>query len=66
MNATSKLLKHRFNPHIKLSKTSLNNNNNNNNNKKCKAFKIQNTHTLNKFNQIYISKTSQDSLMSIH
>ena len=63
MNATSKLLKHRFNPHIKLSKTSLNNNNNN---KKCKAFKIQNTHTLNKFNQIYISKTSQDSLMSIH
>ena len=24
------------------------------------------THTLNKFNQFYISKTSQDSLVSIH
>ena len=35
---------------------------------KCKAFMIQNTHThtLNKSNQFYISKTSQNSLVSIH
>ena len=26
----------------------------------------KNTHTLNKSNQFYISKTSQDSLVSIH
>ena len=28
--------------------------------------KMQNTHTLNKSNQFYISKISQDSLVSIH
>ena len=34
--------------------------------KKFSSAKIQNTHTLNKINQFYISKTSQDSLVSIH
>ena len=36
--------------------------------KKCYAHRSQNTHahTLNKFNQFYISKTNQDSLVSIH
>ena len=36
--------------------------------KNAKHSKIQNTHTytLNKANQFYISKTSQDSLVSIH
>ena len=37
---------------------------------KCYAHKSQNTHThthtLNKSNQFYISKTNQDSLVSIH
>ena len=37
---------------------------------KCHAYRSQNTHThthtLNKSNQFYISKTSQDSLVSIH
>ena len=50
MNATSKLLKHRSNQHIKLSKHLL-----------TYMQSIQDpkhTHTLNKSNQIYISKTS--------
>ena len=34
--------------------------------KKWQAFWSQNTHKLNKSNQFYISKTSQDSLVSIH
>ena len=63
MNPTNKLLKHRSNQHIKLSKTSFN--------KNCKAFKnpkhtYTHTHTLNKSNQLYISKTSYNSLVSIH
>ena len=33
---------------------------------KCYAHRSQNTHTLNRFNQFYISKTNQDSLVSIH
>ena len=33
---------------------------------KCYAHRSKNTHTLNKSNQFYISKISQDSLMSIH
>ena len=58
---SSKLLNQRSKQHFKLSNTSLNQ-------KKCEAFMIQNAHThaLNKSNQFYISKTSQDSLMSIH
>ena len=32
----------------------------------CKAFMIQKTHTHNKFNQFYISKTSYHSLISIY
>ena len=42
----------------KPSKTSLNNN--------FEHIDPKNTHTLNKSNQFYISKTSQDSLVSIH
>ena len=34
--------------------------------RKKKAFMIQHTYTLNKSNQFYISKTSYDSLLSIH
>ena len=36
--------------------------------KKCQAFRSKNTHThtVNKSNQFYISKTSQNSLVSIH
>ena len=44
----------------KLSKTSLNNN------FKHKDPKNTHTHTLNKSNQFYFSKTSQDNLVSIH
>ena len=33
---------------------------------KCYAHRSQNTHTLNKSNQFYISKKSQDSIVSIH
>ena len=33
---------------------------------KCYAHRSQNTHTLNRSNQFYISKTNQDSLVSIH
>ena len=64
MNATSKLLNHRSNQHVKLSKTSLN--------KKMQSIQRSNTHThththtLNKSNQFYISKTIWDSLVSIH
>ena len=32
----------------------------------CYAHRSQNTHTLNKSNQFYISKTNQDSLVSIY
>ena len=46
--------------HFDLSKTSLNN-------KNVKHFDPKtHTHTLNKSNQFYISKTSQDSLASIY
>ena len=57
---SSKLLNQRSNQHIKLSKTSIKQ-------EKCKAFKIQDihTHTLNKSNQFYISKISQDNF-SVH
>ena len=46
--------------HFNLSKTSLNKKN-----AKHKDPKTH-THTLNKSNQFYISKTSEDSLVSIH
>ena len=45
--------------HFKLSKSSLNK-------KKVEHIDPKNTHTLNKSNQFYISKTSQDSLVTIH
>ena len=47
---------------FKLPKSSLNK-------KKCQAFRPKthtHTHSLNKSNQFYILKTSQDSLVSIH
>ena len=47
--------------HFKLSKSSLNNKN-----VKHLDPKHTHTHTLNKSNQFYISKTSLDSLVSIH
>ena len=47
------------NQHFKLSKTSLNK-------KSVKHFDPKHTYTLNKANQFYISKISQDSLVSIH
>ena len=55
----SKLLNQRSKQHFKLSKTSLNK-------KNVKYFNPKLTHILNKSNQFYISKTSQDSLVSIH
>ena len=60
---TSKLLKHRSNQHVKLSKTSLNQKkkkkkNNNNNNANHSLIQNTHTHTLNKSNRFYISKTS--------
>ena len=51
--------------HFNLSKTSLNKTKTKKK-KKCKAFidpKHTHTHTLNKSNQFYISKISQDSLV---
>ena len=60
MNAISMLLKNRSKQHFKLSKTSLNKKN-----VKHLDRKHTHTHTLNKSNQFYISK-SQDSLVSIH
>ena len=52
-------LNQRSNQHIKLSKSSLD--------KNFKHMDLKkHTHTLNKSNQFYISKTSQDSLVSIH
>jgi len=61
---SSMLLNQRSKQHFTLSKTSLNKK------KKMLRIKIQNTHThahtLNKSNQFYISKISQDSLVSIH
>ena len=48
------------NQHFKLLKSSLDSN------FKHKEPKNTHTHTLNKSNQFYISKTSQDSLVSIH
>ena len=61
MNATSKLLKQGSNQHIKLLKDISQQNN-------ARHLRSKNTHahTLNKSNQFYISKTSQDSLVSIH
>ena len=63
MNTTSKLFKYRSNQHIKFLKTSLN--------KKMQSIHDPkhthtHTHTINKSNQFYISKTSYDSLVSIH
>ena len=53
----------RFKQHFKLSKSSLNK-------KRVKHLDPKHTHThthtLNRSNQFYISKTSQDSLVSIH
>ena len=47
------------NQHVKLSKSFLN--------KNFKHMDLQkHTHILNKSNQFYISKTSQDNLVSIH
>ena len=62
---SSKLLNHRSNQCAKLTKTSLNKTKTKKK-KKCKAFidpKHTHTHTLNKSNQFYISKISQDSLV---
>ena len=47
--------------HFKLSKSSLNKKND-----KHIHHTHTHTHTLNKSNQFYISKTSQDNLVSIH
>ena len=62
----NKLLNHRSNQRAKLKKTSLNKTKTNKKKKKCKAFidpKHTHTYTLNKSNQFYISKISQDSLV---
>ena len=48
-----------FKQHIKLSKSSLNK-------KDVKHLDPKHTYTLNKSNQFYVSKTSQDSLVSIY
>ena len=56
---SSKLLNQRSKQHIKLSKTSLKK-------KNVKHLDPKHIHKLNNFNQFYISKTSQDSLVSIH
>ena len=56
---SSMLFNQRSNQHFKLSKTSLNK-------KNVKHLDPKYTHILNKFNQFYISKTSQNSLVSIH
>ena len=53
------LLNQRSKKHFKPLKTSLNK-------KNVKLIDPKNTHTLNKSNQFYISKTSQNSLVSIH
>ena len=53
------LLNQRSKQHFKLLKTFLNK-------KNVKHLDPKHTHTLNKSNQFYISKTSQDSLVSIH
>ena len=61
---SSKLLNQKSKQHFKLSKTSLN--------KimqsihKSKTHTHTHTHTQNKSNQFYISKISQDNLVSIH
>ena len=49
--------------HFKLLESSLNNNFKH---KDSKIHTHTHTHTLNKSNQFYISKTSEDSLVSIH
>ena len=56
---SSKLLNQRSKQHFKLLKTSLNK-------KNVKHLGSKHTHTQNKSNRFYISKTSQDILMSIH
>ena len=56
---SNKLLKYRSKQHFKLSKKSLNN-------KIDRHLNPKHTHTLNKSNQFYILKTSQDSLVGIH
>ena len=53
------LLKQESKQHFKLSKTSPNNKNDGH-------LILKHTHTLNKSYQFYISKTSSDSLVSIH
>ena len=62
MNAIKHATQHRSKQHFKLSKASLNK-------KIVKHLDPKthtHTHTLNNFNQFYISKTSQDNLVSIH
>ena len=56
---SSKPLNQRSKQHFKLLKTSLNK-------KNAKHLDPKHTYTLNKSNQFSISKTSQDSLVSIH
>ena len=58
---SSMILNQKSKQHFKLSKSSLNKKN-----AKHIDPKHTHTHTLNKSNQFYISKTSQDSLVSIH
>ena len=53
------LLNQRSKQHFKLLKTSLNKKND-------KHLDPKHTHTLNKSNQFYLSKTSQDNLVNIH
>ena len=52
--------------HFDLIKTSLKNKNVKHIDPKTHTHTHTHTHTQNKFNQFYISKTSQDSLVSIH
>ena len=56
---SSKLLNQRSKQHLKLSKIYVNK-------KNVKHLDPKHTHTLNKSNQFYISKTIQDNLVSIH
>ena len=60
MNAIKYATQPRIKQHFDLSKTSLNNKNDKHFDPKT------HTHTQNKSNQFYISKTSQDNLGSIH
>ena len=59
MNVIKQATQHRSKQHFKLSKTSLNK-------KKMQSIHRSKTDILNKSNQFYILKTSQNSLVSIH